>query len=211
MSDIYVLFAVDVNSLRLTVFSCDRRRCETAVVRWERLFADLEAQFDAAEDAEFAGEVADRSRREIALVTLADRLRSAGADVQLGLGADEAARGRVAGCGPDWVLLTDGTVEVLVPLAAVRWVRGLSGVAETSDSVVLARLGLGYALRGLVRDRAETTVVLTTGERLTGTIDRVGADFVDLAEHPLGEPRRAAAVQANRTLPFSSLAALRRQ
>lgn len=180
-------------------------------MRWERLFADLEAQLDAAEDAEFAGEVADRSRREIALITLAARLRSTDDEVQVGLGAAEVVRGRVVGSASEWALLADGAVETLVSLAAVRWMRGLPATAETSDSVVAARLGLGYALRGVARDRAETTVVLTTGERLTGTIDRVGADFIDLAEHPLGEPRRAVAVQSIRTVPFAALAALRRQ
>lgn len=180
-------------------------------MRWERLFADLEAQLDAAEDAEFASEVADRSRREVALITLADRLRSTDGDVQLGVGGAGVAGGRVVGCGPDWALLADGAAETLVSLAAVVWIRGLSAIAEAPASVVTARLGLGYALRGIARDRAETTVMLTSGDRVTGTIDRVGADFVDLAEHPLGEPRRAAAVQSIRTVPFSSLAALRRQ
>lgn len=181
------------------------------MVRWERLFADLEAQFAAARAAEFAGEVADRSRREMALVTLADRVRSAPGEVQLGLAAGEVARGAVVGCGPDWVLLADGTAETLVPLAAVTWLRGLSGAADAPTSAVLARLGLGHALRGLGRDRAEVTVLATTGERFTGTIDRVGADFVDLAEHPAGEPRRPGAVRSIRTIPFASLAALRRQ
>ena len=180
-------------------------------MRWERLFADLAAQFDAAEEAEFAGEVADRSRRELALVKLADRMRSAEGEVQLGLAAGETARGAVVGCGADWLLLADDGVETLVVLAAVAWVRGLSSAADTTASVVTARLGLGHALRGIARDRAETTVLLTTGTRLTGTIDRVGADFVDLAEHPAGEARRASAVQSLRTLPFSSLASLRRQ
>jgi hypothetical protein len=194
------------------VFTCDREfGARLAAVRWERLFADLEAQFDAAQEAGFASEVADRSRRELALITLADRLRSAGAGVQMGLGAGEVVRGDVVGCGPDWVLLEDDGAETLVSLGAVGWIRGLPSSAEVSSSTVVARLGLGHALRGLARDRAETTVVLTTGDRLTGTVDRVGADFVDLAEHPLGEHRRASAVQSVRTIPFSALAALRRQ
>lgn len=179
-------------------------------MRWERLFADLEAQFEAAAEAEFAGEVADRSRRELALVPLADRLRSSDGEVQLGLGAGEVVRGVVVGSGPDWVLLADGGVETLVPLPAIGWIRGLSTAAEPSSSVVTARLGLGHALRGIARDRATTVVVLTSGDRVTGTIDRVGADFVDVAEHPLDEARRTAAVQAVRTIPLASLAALRR-
>jgi hypothetical protein len=175
------------------------------------LFADLEAQFDAAEEAEFASEVADRSRREVALVALADRIRSSAGEIQLALCAGEVLRGRVLGCGPDWVLLADEGVETLVPLTAVAWIRGLSIAAEPSTSVVTGRLALGHALRGIARDRAPTVVLLTTGDRVTGTVDRVGADFLDLAEHPLDEPRRVAAVVSMRTIPLASLAALRRQ
>jgi len=181
-------------------------------VRWERLFGDLEAQYDAAADAEFSDEVADRSRREIALVLLADRLRSTEGTVQVGIDGSEPVEGSVTASGPDWVLLvSDAGVETLVPLAAIVWVRGLTPHAEAERSAVAARLGLGFALRGLARDRAEMTVTNRTGERFTGTIDRVGADFVDFAEHPLGEPRRAGAVQSIRAIPFSALSALRRQ
>ena len=180
-------------------------------MRWERLFADLEAQFVAAEEAEFSEEIADRSRREVALVQLADRLRCCEGPTQLGLVGGESTRGVVAGAGADWVLLDDDGAETLVPLAAVAWVRDLSIRSDGPAAGITARLALGQALRALARDRAETTVLLRTAERLTGTVDRVGADFVDLAEHPLGEPRRAGAVQSLRTIPFTALAALRRQ
>lgn len=181
-------------------------------MRWERLFADLDAQFEAAAEAELSGEVADRSRREMAQVALADRLRSAEGSAQFGVLGSEPVSGEVTGCGPDWILLAgDGGVEMLVPLAVIIWVRGLSARSEPETSVVRARLGLGYVLRGLARDRAEVTLVVRSGERLTGTIDRVGADVIDLAEHPLGEPRRAAAVTSARAIPFAALSVLRRQ
>lgn len=181
-------------------------------MRWERLFVDLEAQYDAAADAQHGDEIADRSRREVSLVPLADRLRSTGGIVQVGIVGSEPVEGTIAGSGPDWVLLATGSgVETLVPLAAVAWVRGLASHAESDGSVVAARLGLGFALRGLARDRAEVTVIARTGERLVGTIDRVGADFIELAEHPLGEPRRAGAVHSTRAVPFTALSALRHQ
>jgi hypothetical protein len=180
-------------------------------MRWERLFADLEAQLAAAEDADFSSEVADRSRRELALVQLADRMRASTGRTQVRLDGGESLYGVVAGSGADWVLLADDGAETLVPLAAVAWVRDLPMQSDGPGSPVTGRLGLGHALRALARDRAETTVLLRTAERLTGTLDRVGADFVDLAEHPLGEPRRAGAVTSTRTIPFSALAALRRQ
>ena len=181
-------------------------------MRWERLFADLAAQYDAADDAEFSGEVADRSRREIALVPFGDRLRSADGPVQIGVAGSDPVEGTVAACGPDWVLMaTAAGVETLLPLGALAWVRGLTPHAESERSIVAARLGLAYVLRGLARDRAEVTVIAHTGEYFTGTIDRVGADFLELAEHPLGEPRRAGAVRSTRSIPLSALSALRRQ
>lgn len=180
-------------------------------MRWERLFADLEAQYDAAEQAGLAGEVADRSRREIAQVHLADRITATDGEVQVGVVGAEPVRGVVIAHGPDWLLIGDEVNETLVPLTAVSWLRGLSSRAEPSRSAVTARLGLGYALRGLARDRAETTIVLRSGEQVTGTIDRVGADFVDVAEHPPGEPPRAGAARATRTVGFAALAALRRR
>lgn len=180
-------------------------------MRWERLFADLEAQADAADDADFSDEVADRTRREIALVPIADRLRSTEGHVLVGIAGSEPVEGAVGCSGPDWVLLVaDSGAETLVPLGAIVWVRGLAPHAEAERSLVAARLGLGVALRGLARDRAEVTVMSRGGERFTGTIDRVGADFVELAEHPLGEPRRAGAVRSTRAIPFSGLSALRR-
>src|SRR4051812_39962675 len=115
-----------------------------SAVRWERLFADLEGQFDIAAEAELSGEVADRSRREVALVPLADRLRSTDGPTQVGVAGAEPIHGVVEACGPDWVLLVaDGGVETLVPHTAIVWMRGLSVHAAATTSVVARRLALG--------------------------------------------------------------------
>jgi hypothetical protein len=47
-----------------------------------------------------------------------------------------------------------------------------------------------------------------TGVVTTGTIDAVGADVVDLSEHPGDEPRRQGSVVARRLVPFSAIACL---
>lgn len=184
-------------------------------MRWEALFADLEAQLEASESAELAAEVADRSRRETGRLGLADRLRAAlGHPVVVRTVPGGTEAGRLDAVGPDWLLLgTDGIDgrAALVPLTGVLWVSGLGAYAAEpgTEGRVGARLDLRYALRGLARDRAGVTVVLSDGTAVVGTLDRVGADHVDLAEHPPGEPRRAAGVRAVRTIPLSALAVVR--
>jgi hypothetical protein len=182
-------------------------------VRWEELFADLESQADAAEAAELAAEVAERTRHEVGRLRLVDRLRAAaGATVVVRLRGAGALTGDVADVGADWVLLAepDGRAA-LVPL---REVLALSGVGVRSDlpgseGEVEQRLDLRYALRRLVRDRAAVEVVLVDGTRVAGTLDRVAADHVDLAQHAPEEARRARAVRQVLLVPLSALALVR--
>jgi hypothetical protein len=183
-------------------------------VRWESLFADLDAQMAELEAAELAGEVADRTRREVARFRLVDRLRPAyGHPVTVfTLGGGKVA-GRVAGVGTDWLLIAeDVRFECLVPLDAVTGITGLGDLtaAPGSEGKVAARLTLGYTLRGIARDRSSVAVVLRDATVVTGTIDRVGADFFEMAEHTPEEARRARAVRGVRTVPFAGVAFVRR-
>ncbi|MGE5763941.1 MAG: hypothetical protein ACM3ZF_08750 [Mycobacterium leprae] len=182
-------------------------------VRWEGLFADLEAQLDAADAADLAVEVTDRTRREVGRLRLVDRLRPAqGSDVAVTTTGAGTVRGRVTGVGADWILLVEpGGRAALVPMGSVLSISGLlaRSAEPGSEGAVASRIDLRFALRGLVRDRATVLVTLVNGSAATGTIDRVGADFVEIAEHAPGEPRRAAAVRAVRTLPLRALALVR--
>ncbi len=177
-------------------------------MRWERLFEDLEAQLEAAEDEELAAEVADRSRREAARLRLVDRLRgSVGAMTVVTL-QGLRVRGTIGRVGPDWVLLDDAGADLLVPLAAVVLVEGVgpSSAEPGSEGVVTARLGLGYALRAIGDDRAELRVFLADGSQRTGRVGRVGADHLELVEHDPGEP---SLVRGTSTVPFQGLTAVR--
>jgi hypothetical protein len=80
-----------------------------------------------------------------------------------------------------------------------------------SETVVESRLTFRIALRGLVRDRSTVQVRLTDGRTVAGTLDRVGADFVELGEHPAGELRRAAEVRDLLVLPIQAIVLVRRQ
>ena len=182
-------------------------------MRWEQLFADLEGQADAALRAERESEVAERTRREVGRLRLVDRLRAAhGTRLVLRVHGAAALTGTVADVGADWVLLEepDGT-GALVPLAGVVALSGPGARSELpgSEGAVEQRLDLRYALRRLVRDRATVEVVLTDGTAVAGTLDRVAADHVDLAQHDKDEARRARAVRQVLLLPVSALALVR--
>jgi hypothetical protein len=183
-------------------------------MRWQQLFADLSAQWEEAEASAERLESASRARAEFGGVLLADRLRGAeGARVVLRCHGAGLVAGAVADVGPDWVLLADERgVEVLVATAAVLAVSGVGRrtALPTEAGVVAGRLDLRRAVRGLARDRSQVQVVLVDGAVVTGTIDRVGADFCEVAEHPIDEARRGSAVQGVTAVALSALAVVRR-
>ena len=178
-------------------------------MRWEDLFADLESQWDAEQRRELDAEVADRTRRERATVTLGDRLAGAGAaPVSVTLRDGSRIGGRVADVGDGWFLLGEpGRVTCLVPMAAVVSVTGLA--ARAVEGSVGRRFGLGYALRAVSRDRAVVRVTDATGATCTGTIDAVGSDHVELAEHAADLPRRPENVTGRRVVPFAAIVLVR--
>lgn len=182
-------------------------------MRWQALFDDLEAQLDAAEAAELAAEVAERQRIEVGRLRLADRLAPAvGSSLVVAVEGLGALHGVLADAGVDWLLLDEpGGREALVPSTSLLSVVGLSrAVAVTDPGSRLARsLDLRRALRGLVRDRAPVQVVLRDATTVAGTLDRVGADHVDVAEHPAGELRRPGAVRSVRVVPLAAVAVVR--
>lgn len=181
--------------------------------RWELLFADVDAEFEALRREEVAAETADRSRREFALIAFVDRLRAAvGVPLRVWLPEGEPIEGVVREVGPDWMLLAEtDRREVLLPLAEVSGVRGLPGrtAVAGAEGAVAARLDLRYVLRRLARDRASLLVTLRGGQVVSGTCDRVGRDFLEIAEHLPGELRRPAAVGAVRSVPLGAVLTVR--
>lgn len=178
--------------------------------RWAALFADLEGELAAAEAAELDAEVRDRARREVARLHLADRLGPA-LGHQVTVTAHGAGRltGTVQDAAPEWLLLNEAPArDVLVPLRNVLAIDGLGALSE-EPTATQRRLTLSYALRALARRRSAVTVTFTDGSTASGTFDRVGGDFAELAEHPPGEPRRPGNVRRTRTIPTTAIAAVR--
>jgi hypothetical protein len=176
-------------------------------MRWERLFADLEARLEAEEKAIQEGEVADLIRAEYGQLALRDRLQAHLGEVltwSLGSG-DPCLTGELLDVGADWVLIRGALGEALIPIAAVQYIGGLSRAAHPEPGEVARRLGLSVVLRGLARDRAVVAVQLPGDRWVSGTIDRVGADHLDLAVHAEDVPRRGDAVLEVRCLPIQAI------
>lgn len=220
------LMSFAVVGLHLTPFANDRargvdgvlpggtRECQTAGMRWTRLFDDLEAQLAAQERAELLLEVVDSTRSERGRVLWAERLLATTEQpVRVRVRGVGQLTGTVHEVGADWLVLliaVQGPArrgEVLVPQKAVLSVSGLSPRADQRATRRL--LDLRLALRALSRDRSVVRVTDVEGGQLTGTIDRVGRDHVDVADHADDIPRRAGAVRAVHTVPLAALATVR--
>lgn len=183
-------------------------------MRWDDLFADLEAQAELLAQRERADEVGERSRIQVGRVSAVDRIRPAeGALVALSVLGGERVDGVLRRVGAQWLLVEEEHGrEAVVSLAAVLSVAGLSRrTADAGDvGVVESRLGLASALRAMARDRAAVRVHLVDARELDGTIDRVGSDYFELARHARGEPRRRGEVHGVALVFNRAVAVIRR-
>lgn len=193
-------------------------------MRWDNLFDDLAGQLEhelGAEEHDLRGE---EERLRIGRLTLRDRLiamHETGARdreyyVRVQLVDGRALTVRVRSIGRDWVMgdvddESRAAAQCIIPLASVGSVTiddahlAESLAASGSSSSRLSdRLGLTFVLRDLARRRRAVELHLRLGV-LHGTIDRVGRDHLDLAEHDAGTPRRQSAVARNRLVPLEHL------
>ena len=175
-------------------------------MRWDALFADLEARWDAEGRAERDAEVADRTRREHASIELLTRLAGHQGEVRVRVAAGVVLEGLVLDVGKDWVLLEIPLRrrQALIPMSAVRAIEGLGRRSVSARTA--RRFGWGYAVRALARDRAVVQITDLDGTVVTGTIDIVGADYLELAAHPVDEARRSAAVRTTVVVPRVAVA-----
>jgi hypothetical protein len=183
-------------------------------LRWDALFADLEAQAAALERGAVSGEIEEHTRAEFGGISAADRVRAAiGQSVRVSCAGAVAVAGTLTRAGPGWLLLEEGGGrETLVLMDAVTAMRGL-GRASTvpgSAGVVGSGLGVRHVLRGIARDRLPVRLVLRDGASLDATIDRVGADHVEVALHAPGEARRSSDVRRVEVILLAALATVRR-
>ncbi|WP_050760884.1 hypothetical protein [Aeromicrobium marinum] len=165
-------------------------------MRWDRLFADLEARAE--------GE--DLDERDVLVSELLDGEWSGTGWNDLLDGAvvlDVAGLGRVEGvvrlATPTLVRLDVGTHTLVVDLGAVRGLVTDGSRRPAEIGPVTGRLGWGHVMRALAVDDAEVRVHRTDGAVLDGRVDVVGRDFVRL-DAGGGRPV---------VVPFAAVAAIR--
>lgn len=185
-------------------------------MEWDHLFDDLEGQLASEWEAERAALDAESERLRISKLDLRDRLRALCAQasvVVIDLGDGERLHATARTMGADWLAVTSGddSRPLIVPIAAITAMgtdRGsLLGSLDVSAPLapLRARMTLGFVLRDLAQRRVSVTLALRDGTLLHGTIDRAGADHLDLALHDADQPRRTSTVRGFRIVPFPSL------
>jgi hypothetical protein len=171
---------------------------------WRDVLADLESQLDAADQSDFAAEVADRVDREATSWGWLDRLRDGlGSPITVDVVGGGALRGRVQDTGPDWLLLTLSAGELPVTALLIRpeAVLGIRGAGPTGAPVagaVAARWTFPLVLRRMAREDPVVQVWRTDGGRLAGQPLLVGRDYLELA----------VADGTRLLVPFSAIAAV---
>jgi len=186
-------------------------------MRWDHLFDDLAGQLEYELQSERDDLHHEEERLRLGRLPLRDRLVAlrgasdpAVARIRCRLRSGDLVRLRLVTVGRDWMAGdldgAPGQVQAIIPFSAVDALMltpehaqlSLAPVAERSE--LAARLGITFLLRDLCRRRAAVTVRTYSGDA-TGTIDRVGRDHFDLAEHDRDVARRASEVQQVRVIP----------
>ncbi|MEO6310463.1 MAG: hypothetical protein ABIO33_07230 [Leifsonia sp.] len=192
-------------------------------MRWDNLFDDLEGQLEQELTRDDVDLQAEEERLRLGRLSLRSRLVGLGATavIRLGLVSGDALAVRPSTFGRDWLaadvlkLHHSGAGSVgsmcIVPFAAIVSVALQPGQIPLSlcdegeaAARLIDRIGLPFVLRDLCRRRKWMTILTTTGE-ITGTIDRVGRDHLDLAVHAAGSYRRSATVTELRIVSLAHI------
>ena len=171
--------------------------------RWRALFDDLEGQAAELEAAELAAEVADRTRREVALLRLVDRLRAAvDRPLRVGLVSGETVRARLGrvvrlAARPR----SRRSARRSYRVASLASVVGLGQHSATpgSEGPVQPSSTSGWRC-GLLPVTAPACSCSCAGAAvLAGMVGRVGADFLELFDPEGGRDPAAPRVRPDRS------------
>lgn len=171
-------------------------------MRWDDLFAALEAEADDLERRNRDADIADRTRSAHARHGWLTRCGSGELTMRVtGAGLLRGVPERVT---PEWLLLRTGTAtDWVVDTSAVLSIAGLAE-PDAAHRPLDERLGWRHAWRVLSRDRSEVQIVCLDGSAVRGVPVVVGRDYVQVREYAEGRPvgRMPDAV------PFAAVAAV---
>lgn len=177
-------------------------------MRWEKLFADLEAQEAAETQRMQEGNVFEVSRLLAAQTTLTEMLAgSIGQTLKLNFeGSAETVSLALENVGKDWFSGKAGSRTMFVQTSHVATIEpeGRPSAREIDQRAL--QIPFRLALRDLARRR--TSVELEGGfphVNLRGTLDQVGHDFCVIAVHDSDEYRRNRTVRSVKWVPMSRI------
>jgi hypothetical protein len=127
------------------------------------------------------------------------------------LAGARAFRGSVVASYPEFLVLraADGAEHLIHYSPAVSVALPAEPpTLRPAPPAAARRYQFALALRELARRREPVSVDLADGTRCDGTIEAVGSDYLEIAEHDLGEARRRAAVRARRFVGFTAVVAV---
>jgi hypothetical protein len=176
-----------------------------------RVFEELEAEFEAGLRREADQETAAALRAGIGETVLWEQLARRTGTQAVAHAGGRRFRGVVVASYPEFLVLHDGdgsehlirygpATSVALPAEPTTLQPAPAGAAR--------RYRLSLALRELARRREPVRVELADGGRVDGTIEAVGSDYLEIAEHDPGEARRRRAVKARRFLGLAAIAAV---
>jgi hypothetical protein len=176
-----------------------------------RVFDELEGEFEAGLRREAEQESMAAVRAELGATVLWEQLaRRIGSEAAVHSGT-RAFRGSVVASYPEFLVLrtADGAEHLIRYGSAVSVALPAEPPAlRPTPAASRSRYQFALALRELARRREPVRVLLADATDCDGTIEAVGSDYLEMAEHDLGEARRRRVVRARRFIGFAAVAAV---
>ena len=176
-----------------------------------RVFDELEGEFEAGLRREAEQESLAAVRAELGATVLWEQLvRRIGSEAAVHSGT-RAFRGTVVASYPEFLVLraADGAEHLIRYGSAVSVaLPAKPPTLRPTPAASRGRYQFALGLRELARRRQPVRVLLADATDCDGTIEAVGSDYLELAEHDLGEARRRGVVRARRFIGFAAVVAV---
>jgi hypothetical protein len=176
-----------------------------------RVFDELEAEFDAGLRREAEQEAVAAVRAELGATVLWEQLARRIGSETVALAGGRRFRGTTVASYPEFLVLraADGTEHLVRygPAVSVALPPEPTSLRPT-PATAARRYQFALALRELARRREPVRIELVDATTVDGTIEAVGSDYLEIAEHDPGEARRRAAVRSRRFVGFAAVVAV---